>query len=118
MPRTAAPTWYGDADLNGQFNQGDLVLVLQGGQYDDGVGLKSTWTTGDRNADVEFDRADIVLALQDGRYGQGPRVALAAAVPEPGTCTLAVIGLVLWLFGRRICATQGPIWVRPMRNVP
>ena len=80
------------------------MLVLQRGQYDDRVGLNSTWATGDWNADGEFDRADLILALQNGGYGQGSRAALATAVPEPGTWTLAVIGWAIWLFGRRTCA--------------
>ena len=96
-------SWFGDANLDGEFNSLDIVSLLQAGEYEDGLWRNSTWSTGDWNADGEFDRADLILALQDGGYGQGPRAALAAAVPEPGTWTLAVIGLVLWLFGRRTC---------------
>ena len=66
-------TWFGDANLDGEFNSLDLVSLLQAGQYDDGIPWNSTWSTGDWNADGEFDRADLVLSLQDDGYGQGPR---------------------------------------------
>ena len=45
----------------------------------------------------------MIAAFVDGGYEQGPRTDVAA-VPEPGAWTLLVIGLVLWLFGRRTCA--------------
>jgi hypothetical protein len=53
-------TWFGDANLDGEFNRSDLVALLQAGQYEDSVLGNSTWSTGDWNADGEFDRADLV----------------------------------------------------------
>ena len=86
-------TWFGDANLDGQFNSLDLVSLLQAGQYQDTLLGNSTWGTGDWNADGEFDRGDLLVALQDGGYGQGPRAALRA-VPEPSAVALVLAGLL------------------------
>ena len=86
-------TWFGDANLDGQFDNVDVVSLLQAGQYEDDVLGNSTWATGDWNADGEFDRADLVLALQDGGYGQGSRAGLAA-VPEPTSGLLLALGVL------------------------
>jgi hypothetical protein len=75
-------TWFGDANMDREFNSGDLVLVFQAGQYEDAVAYNSTWSTGDWDADGEFTTGDLVVAFQDGGYEQGPRVDIAA-VPEP-----------------------------------
>ena len=64
------------------------------------VGL---WAEGDWDGNGTFDSSDFVVAFTDGGYEQGPRTDMAA-VPEPATWTLLVIGLVFWLFGRRTCA--------------
>ncbi len=91
-------TYFGDADLNGEFNTNDFVAVLQSGQYEDGVPRNSGWATGDWSGDAEFDTADLVRALQDGGYESGPLQAVAA-VPEPQGFLLflgAVLGLIVW----------------------
>jgi hypothetical protein len=75
-------TWFGDANLDGRFDSGDLVQVFQGGEYEDEIVGSSTWSTGDWNADGEFSTSDLVAAFQDGGYEQGPRPA-ASSVPEP-----------------------------------
>ncbi|MCA9172453.1 MAG: hypothetical protein KDB23_32535, partial [Planctomycetales bacterium] len=75
-------TYFGDADLNGEFNSGDLVSVFQTGKYE--TGTDATWAEGDWNGDVTFSSSDLVLAFQDGGYEQGPRAAVSA-VPEPPT---------------------------------
>jgi hypothetical protein len=74
-------TWFGDADLNGEFNSADLVQVLAAGKYEAPQGAIS-WYEGDWNADGLFNSTDLVDALADGGYEQGPRLP-AAAVPEP-----------------------------------
>ena len=58
----------GDADLNGIFDSGDLFLVLQAGQYKDGVKGNATWSSGDWDGDGDFTSDDLVVALQSGRY--------------------------------------------------
>ena len=90
-------TWYGDADLNGEFNSNDFVQVFQAGKYE--TGTEAGWAEGDWNGDLVFDSADFVTALEDGGYELGPPTDVAV-VPEPGGWLLVVIGLPLWLFGR------------------
>ena len=105
-------TWYGDADLDGEFNSDDFVQVFQAGKYEREPILDShgdivnpvSWAEGDWNADGIFDSRDMVTAFVDGGYELEPRTDVAA-VPEPAAWTLLVIGFVLWLFSRRTCAT-------------
>lgn len=83
-------TWFGDANLDGQFDSNDLVFVFfQPWQYEDAIVGNSSWSTGDWNADGEFTTNDLVVAFQDGGYEQGPR-----PVPEPATHVLAVCAAV------------------------
>jgi hypothetical protein len=56
----------GDANLDGRFDQLDIVLVLQAGRYL--TGEPATWDQGDWNGDRVFDQLDIVAVLQAGRY--------------------------------------------------
>ncbi len=95
-------TWFGDADLDGEFNSNDFVQVFTVGKYETAV--VAGWAEGDWDASGTFDSSDFVVAFTDGGYDEGPRTDVAA-VPEPSAWTLLVIGLVLWLFGRRTCAT-------------
>ncbi len=95
-----ANTYFGDANLDGQFNTGDFVLVLSAGEYEDGIPENSTWATGDWNGDADFDTGDLVLALSDGGYELGPRAGVLA-VPEPSSILLALIGLGLLAVNRR-----------------
>ncbi len=99
-------TYFGDANLDGQFNSADLVFVLGAGQYEDEVTGNSTWSTGDWNGDGEFTTSDFVLALQAGGYEAGVR----AAVPEPTSGTLFAVGLTTLLclarFSRQATASH------------
>ena len=90
-----AGTYFGDANLDGEVNTRDLVVVLQGGQYEDTIAGNSTWGTGDFNGDLEFTTSDLVAALQTGAYEQGPRMGTMAAVPEPSSGVLLLSGLLL-----------------------
>ena len=91
-------TWFGDADLNDEFDSNDFVQVFQAGKYETALG--AGWAEGDWDASGAFGSSDFVVAFQDGGYEQGPRTD-APAVPEPAAWTLLVIGLSLWLFGGR-----------------
>ncbi len=83
-------SWIGDANLDGEFNSGDLVVVLSSGTYESGA--DSVWSTGDFNGDGKTTTSDLVAALSDGGYEVGPRAAVAA-VPEPSTLLLVCLGL-------------------------
>ncbi|MCA9167576.1 MAG: hypothetical protein KDB23_07895 [Planctomycetales bacterium] len=86
-------TYFGDADLDGEFNNADLISVFQAGEYEDNLPGNSTWSTGDWNADGEFTTSDLVIALQDGGYEQGPRAAVAY-VPEPSGLLIPATSLL------------------------
>ncbi len=86
-------TYFGDANLDGQFNSQDLTLVFQAGEYEDFVEDNSGWAEGDWNADGEFTSSDLVVAFQDGGYEAGPRHAVNA-VPEPAGLALTIPGLL------------------------
>jgi hypothetical protein len=84
-----ANTWFGDANLDGEFNSGDLVEVLAAGTYE--VDVDAGWASGDFDGSGRFDSSDLVVALAEGGYEQGPRVV---AVPEPSFFSMFVAGMV------------------------
>jgi hypothetical protein len=87
-------TFFGDANLDGEFNSADFVAVLAAGEFEDDLVGNSTWATGDWDGDGDFTTSDIVRALQAGGYEQGPRSSVAS-VPEPTSCLLIVSGGLL-----------------------
>jgi hypothetical protein len=91
-------SWIGDANLDGEFNSSDLVIVLASGTYE--ANVDSVWSTGDFNGDGRTNSADLVAALADGGYESGPRAAVAS-VPEPTSVILALLGLLSFLVVRR-----------------
>ena len=76
-----ANTFFGDANLDGEFNSTDFVVVFNAGEYEDGIDANSTWATGDWNGNGDFESGDFISAFQDGGYEIGPR-SVAANVPE------------------------------------
>ena len=106
---TLADTWFGDANLDGEFNSQDLVEVLQVGKYELMTASGATWSEGDWDGDQRFDSHDLVLAMADGGYELGPRTVSSADVPEPSAAMLLAMGLVLWcgLDFQRIPGTPG-----------
>lgn len=93
-------SYIGDANLDGEFNSGDFVLVFSAGHYEKDLPDRSTWETGDWNGDGDFNSGDLVLAFQRGGYEQGPRAGLLA-VPEPGASVLFVTAALGCLSHRR-----------------
>ena len=77
-----ANTYFGDANLDGEFNSGDLVSTFSAGKYE--IDTDAGWADGDWGGDMRFDSGDFVVAFEDGGYEQGPPV-LQNAVPEPTT---------------------------------
>ncbi|MEZ6115663.1 MAG: LamG domain-containing protein [Pirellulaceae bacterium] len=89
-------TWFGDSNLDGEFNSADFVTVFTAGEYEDSVAMNSTWGTGDWNGDGEFSSSDFVAAFTAGGYEMGPKPAVNA-VPEPGISMilLSALGLLV-----------------------
>ena len=69
-------TYFGDSDLNGQFDSGDLIQIFAAGEYEDDIVGNSTWSTGDWNGDGEFDTSDLIVGFTYGGYDRGPRPAV------------------------------------------
>ena len=92
-------TYFGDANLDGEFNSGDFVTVFSAGEYEDGIAGNSTWSTGDWNGDGDFDSGDFVTAFGAAGYEKGPRPV--ATVPEPSGLLLAAAGLFALRWQRR-----------------
>ncbi|MEZ6121113.1 MAG: dockerin type I repeat-containing protein [Pirellulaceae bacterium] len=88
-----ANTFFGDANLDGEFNSSDMTLVFSAAEYEDNITLNSTWAEGDWNGDGDFDSSDLILAFQDGGYEQGPRAGVQA-VPEPASSMLWLLSLL------------------------
>ena len=84
-------SWVGDANLDGEFNSSDLVVVLASGTYE--TNGPAVWSTGDFNGDGLANSSDLVAALADGGYELGPVAAAVRAVPEPASWLLACVAL-------------------------
>jgi hypothetical protein len=67
----------GDANGDGQFDQQDIVAVLQAGKYR--TGRAATFAEGDWNGDGVFDQFDIMAALRTDRYVADANAASAEA---------------------------------------
>ena len=93
-------TYFGDANLDGEFTSTDFVQVFQRGEYEDSLPANSTWASGDWNGDGEFSSTDFVVAFQAGGYEVGHREG-TRAVPEPAGWLLASVGFILLTVGRR-----------------
>jgi hypothetical protein len=98
-------TWFGDANLDGEFNTADLVDIFQAGEYEDNIAGNSGWAEGDWDADGDFTTSDLTVAFQDGGFEQGPRAAVAA-VPEPSAAWL-MLGGIWAMMVKRSCRAGG-----------
>ncbi|MCA9152649.1 MAG: hypothetical protein KDA92_25270 [Planctomycetales bacterium] len=88
-----AHSYFGDANLDGEFNSADLIGAFQAGEYEDDAAGNSTWSTGDWNGDREFTTADLVVAFQDGGYELSSQLPVAS-VPEPQGWNFLVTGVL------------------------
>ena len=84
-------SWFGDANLDGEFNTSDFVKVFEAGKYE--TEEEAGWAEGDWDGSGFFDTGDFVKAFQDGGYQQGLKM-VAAAVPEPTSVLLFMTGLM------------------------
>ncbi len=100
---TLSKTYWGDSNLDGEFNTGDLVQVLEFGQYEDDLAGNSGWSEGDWDGDGDFTTTDLVKALEGGGYEIGPRDA-ALPVPEPANSGMALLLAAMTIF--RACRRQ------------
>ena len=93
-------SWYGDADLNGQFNSSDLVAVLQAGQYLEycrsGLnvvcwGLECGWEVFDRGLGMGLGRRRLRLRSVRGSFERtrtgGSRFTGLCRHRRPGAAT-------------------------------
>jgi hypothetical protein len=93
-------TYFGDANLDGQFNTADLITIFRAGEYLDDKPGNSTWATGDWNGDGDFTHSDLVTAFIDGGYGLGQRASVNA-VPEPAAFPLLIAAWLAVVVRRR-----------------
>jgi hypothetical protein len=85
-----ANTFFGDSNLNREFNSGDFVAVFTAGKFE--TGQMASWAEGDWNGDGVFGSGDFVTAFTAGGYEQGPRAAVA--IPEPASATLLLAAVL------------------------
>ena len=100
-------TWFGDADLDGEFSSDDFVQVFAIGKYE--TGQDAGWAEGDWGGNGVFDSADFVTAFADGGYELGARPGHVAAVPEPTGHLLSCMtlsGLLAAAATRRRCRSR------------
>ena len=88
-------TYFGDANLDGEFSSSDLVSVFTVGKYE--TGEDAGWSEGDWNGDGLFGSSDFVAAFADSGYEKGRR---NPAVPEPSGVTLILVGLTTFALVR------------------
>jgi hypothetical protein len=86
-------TWFGDSNLDGEFNSADLIAIFTAGEYEDAIEDNSGWAEGDWDGDGDFNSGDLIAAFTDGGYEQGSRPA-ANAVPEPASIVMLMFGLI------------------------
>lgn len=89
-------TYYGDANLDGEFASSDIIDVFVAGEYEDATEDNSGWSEGDWNGDLDCGTTDIIVAFQAGGYEQGPRLALQIPEPHALTPVMEVVVLLLW----------------------
>ena len=97
-------------DLNGDrmVDNDDILGILAANSFGNPAGGPYTWLEGDNNGDGLVDNTDILNVLAANLFGTDAYAALLAnaAVPEPSSLVLAVVGLLgLMACGRRRTAS-------------
>ena len=94
-------TWFGDANLDGQFSTADFVSVFTTALYE--TGNPAGWADGDWNGDGLFNTRDFIAAFSQGGFEQGPRPEPEfQAVPEPASIVLVLIGFFAYVLQVRV----------------
>ena len=83
-------TFVGDTDLNGYFDEQDIVEGFIAGKYLSGK--EAGWADGDWDGSLLFDDQDFVAAFVSGGYLAGPRSKIAS-VPEPNAFAIFGFGI-------------------------
>ena len=91
VPEPAIP---GDANRDGHVDISDLTILSNGYGQPPPVGRSWGWTDGDFNNDGLLDISD--LTLMSNHYGTADTV-----VPEPGSASLLVLGVLALIRRRR-----------------
>ena len=86
-------TYFGDSDLDGDFDSSDLIVVFAAGKYESGD--PAMWRDGDWDGNGLFETSDLVMALKDGGYEQPSNAH--AAVPEPNAILIFGFGAIALL---------------------
>ncbi|MCA9197002.1 MAG: hypothetical protein KDA87_05660 [Planctomycetales bacterium] len=94
-----ANTYFGDANLDGEFNSSDLVAVFTAQRFE-AIQL-ANWQEGDWDGDEQFTSGDFVKAFIGGGYELGPRPNVQA-VPEPAFGSMWLVYL-LRIYAIRVC---------------
>ena len=94
-------TYFGDANLDGEFNTDDFTSIFQFAQYEDAIEGNSTWERGDWDGNGDFETGDLVRAFQDGGFELGPRLdPRTAMVPEPFGVPIVALAWLGFAFRR------------------
>lgn len=64
--KVLADTSFGDANLDGIFDSGDLIAVFRAGRFE--KESEASWSQGDWDGDGFFSTSDLVAAFKDGAY--------------------------------------------------
>lgn len=96
-------TWFGDANLDGEFNSRDLIAVFTTNKFE--TGASALWEDGDWNGDQMFSTSDFIAAFADGGFESGPKLAFSV-VPEPIAVEMFLFGLMLVVRRCQITATE------------
>ena len=93
---TLSNTWYGDSNLDGEFNSSDFITVFIANKFE--TGERAGWAEGDWNGDQLFNTNEFsffFLEQQLSGFERGPRPGGFQAVPEPNSFPFALLGFLL-----------------------